>query len=637
MSSIKVLLIEADPVNAGIIREMMHEKGRKKSFDLTWAASAEAGLSELSGREFDVVLFGLSLRDVCGLEAFACVRTRSEGTPIILLGEVDDEQQALEAIRRGAQDYAVRGRIDGDLLERSIRLAIEREKSVKTLREEDRAGSETAVTHAAEGIVVTDTLGNIRYVNPAYESLTGYTHAEAEGKHPDAFCSANPDETVYGRILAVAEHGEAWRGRITQRRKDGGTFEADAAVFPVPAGGRIVGCVVLMRDTGREAGLQKLLRRAQKMEAIGTLAAGISHDFNNILGIVMGYAEMAMLRTEDVVTRKHLDQVLKASFRARDLVRQILYFSRQEERVKRSVDILPIVKEALKLLRSSLPATIQIRQNIQEPPYIVLADPIQIHQVLTNLCTMASKAMHENGGTLTVGLTRVELDPEVADRSGLKSGSYVRLSVGDTGQGMEPSVAERIFEPGVASEKADEDAETGLAVVHEIVRDHGGDIRVRSELGKGTVFEVSLPYRERPKAQDLPPAAGLPRGNERILYIDDEGPLVAIGREMLEYLGYTVAGSTSGPEAVDLFRRQPGRFDLVITDLTMPFITGIQLTARIKKIRPDIPVILCTGFNDFMPPETAEAAGIREVLRKPLNLGEIAAAVRRALEKRASG
>ena len=390
------------------------------------------------------------------------------------------------------------------------------------------------------------------------------------------------------------------------------------------------------RAEERMRALEERLRHSQKMEAIGTLAGGIAHDFNNILSGLLGYAELIGLETRPGSSiSKNLEELLKVGVRAKDLVKQILAFSRRTLQEKKPILVEPLVQEAVKLLRSSLPTTIEIRLDIKEDPGIIEADPTQIHQVLLNLGTNSFHAMEETGGLLTIGLAPIHLDSYAAGQhADLQQGPYVRLTVSDTGLGMTPEIMNRIFDPYFTTKEAGKGTGLGLAVVHGIVQSHGGAIKVYSEAGKGTTFHVYLP---RIKASGGEPLVGideepLPHGKgEHILLIDDEQTLVEIGNQMLEHLGYQVSVRTSSIEALGLFSSQPGRFHLVITDLTMPNMTGEKLAGEILRIRPDLPIILCTGFSEHVTEGKAKALGIREFLMKPLTLKDLARALRRNL------
>ena len=380
--------------------------------------------------------------------------------------------------------------------------------------------------------------------------------------------------------------------------------------------------------------LEGQLRQAQKMEAIGTLAGGIAHDFNNILFPIMGYTEMTIADlSEESKAWKNLNQVLKSVMRAKGLVQQILTFSRQQDLELKPLKVQIVVKEALKLIRSSLPTIIEIRQDIDKDCVAVLADPTHIHQIVMNLCTNAYHAMEEAGGTLEVNLSEVELTFNDLTGLDMEPGPYLCLKVGDTGHGMDHAVVERVFDPYFTTKEKGKGTGLGLAVVHGIVKGYGGEIRVDSEPGKGTVFHIYLPQiRDSFVSSEFISDKTLPTGHERILLVDDERQIVSMEKEMLECLGYKVTDRTSSIEALEAFRKRSDRFDLIITDMTMPNMTGDKLAREVMKIRSDIPVILCTGFSEMISEERAGVLGIKGFLMKPIVMSVLAKTVREMLD-----
>jgi signal transduction histidine kinase/CheY-like chemotaxis protein len=384
-------------------------------------------------------------------------------------------------------------------------------------------------------------------------------------------------------------------------------------------------------------GLEARLIQAHKMEALGTLASGIAHDFNNILGAILGFSEMSLLSApEGSMLRRNLGRVIDAAQRATDLVRQILTFSRQSEQEKKPVLLGTIAKETLRMLRATLPATIEVQPRLEtEAP--VLADPTQMHQVILNLCTNAGQAMRAHGGRLDLKLTEVTLGADSqAIPPDLTPGPYVLLSVSDTGNGIAPEILPRIFDPFFTTKDKGEGTGMGLAVVHGIVRGHQGTVLVDSLPGQGSTFNVYLPRLEPLAAgkDETGPGKTLVGRRERILFVDDEEPLVELATQVLTRLGYEVVGRTSSPAALDLFRENPDRFDLVITDYTMPRMTGADLAREILALRPSLPVILCTGYSEDMTPDLAADIGVRTYLNKPVPLAELSQAIRRILEDR---
>ena len=375
------------------------------------------------------------------------------------------------------------------------------------------------------------------------------------------------------------------------------------------------------------------LFQSQKMEAIGTLAGGIAHDFNNILSVIIGYAELARDKNQKENKEKYLQETLNGAQRAKNLVKQILTFSRQEDHTeKKPLDIKVLLKEAIKFLRSSIPTTVEINHHITEEDCNIMADPTQMHQVIMNLCTNAAHAM-KAGGTLKVELANIELaKDEIPNYPDLQPGHYVKLTVSDTGYGIDPDNIQKIFDPFFTTKSVDEGTGLGLSVVYGIVKGHGGVINVYSEPGKGASFHIYLPRIIQTETKEMDTGKPVIGGTERILFVDDEPALVDIGMRMLFPLGYHVTGATSSKEALDIFCADPQRFDLVITDMTLPKITGIDLSREMLKIRPDIPIILCSGIKEPKTEAQVKSLGIRVYLTKPLTRKELAWVVRDTLD-----
>ena len=372
------------------------------------------------------------------------------------------------------------------------------------------------------------------------------------------------------------------------------------------------------------------------MEAIGTLAGGIAHDFNNILTPLFGYADLAMQYIpEENPARAMLQEVLKASLRAKELVKQILDFSRKSSQARCPVQIHLLIKETLKLLRASIPTTIEIKQDIPANCGYITADPTEIHQLIMNLCTNAAQAMEETGGVLEVRLECVALQQEdLRGEPRLKPGPYILLSVSDTGVGIPLGVRDKIFDPYFTTKADGKGSGMGLAMVHRIVKENCGLIRVHSQPGHGATFQIFLPQTAATVSADLIINDTVPKGTGHILFVDDEEAITRMAQNMFEILGYEVTTRTDSSQALELFRSQPDRFDLVITDQTMPVLTGEQLARELLRIRPDIPIILCTGYSPQMDEIQAKSLGISAFVMKPFNKKELAQTIKELLENK---
>lgn len=501
-----------------------------------------------------------------------------------------------------------------------------------------------AFENAPIGMALCRMDGSIVQMNPAFNRMLGYSNSELrqmtfrDFTHPEDLEIELP---YYEKCL----QGEIDSYRLDKRyvKKNGEIIWGNmTAAITKDHTGRPLYVLVMVEDITdvrmAEENRQRLesqLRQAQKMEAIGTLAGGIAHDFNNILGAIIGYSEMAIYDTEKgSMVHHNMEQVLKAGHRAKDLVKQILAFSRKSEQDKKTILITPIIKEVLKLLRASLPTTIEIRQNIEPSLGAIFADLTQIHQVMMNLGTNSAHAMENSGGVLDVSASNVDLDPDTAGQySGLLPGRYIRLVVSDTGHGIDSETLERIFDPYFTTKTKDKGTGMGLAVVHGIVKGHNGVIKVRSKAGEGTSVEILFPRTAGEMQFDTIEMNSLPTGNEHILFIDDEKTLIDLAKNMLTKLGYQVTAQTSSTEAIKAFKTNPDKFDLVISDMTMPNMTGDVLANEITKVRADIPIILCTGFSEQLSEKKINTLDIRGLLMKPLTIDELAKTVRKVLDQ----
>lgn len=513
-------------------------------------------------------------------------------------------------------------------------------KEESTREIEERFMLATVMDQTSDGVITFDADGVIQYINPSFVGLCGVPAEEGIGVSVHDFECSRRNPVFYQAMLKVFATNEVLVGHFVNKKRDGTEYDMDARVAPVIGGsGQVVRYVATIRDVSESAGLQRQLRQAQKMEALATLSGGIAHDFNNILAIIITNMEMTL---EDVPENSPLygsmELVLKAGLRGKKLVKQFLTISRQTEQPETIVQLESVIAECCSLLRSTLPTTIELRQNFDTKSGMIAADPTQINQVIMNLCTNAGHAMAEKGGILDINLSDVSLNEDDMIRyPGLQPGEYVKLIVADTGHGMSRNVLDRIFDPFYTTKGQGKGTGLGLSIVHGIIKNHRGHISVNSILNVGTTFVILLPrVDEAEKVVEQTSVAKKIDGNGHILFVDDEVDYVAGMKIGLERLGYLVTAETNCQKTLDLFRQNPEGFDLLITDQTMPHMTGVMLAQEILKIRPDLPIILCSGSSPesdtAVSPAKAKAAGISEVLMKPVERGEINRVIQQLLK-----
>ncbi len=562
-----------------------------------------------------------------------------------------DESGRVASIACFSRDVTERRRMEGALRDRSLELQYlmgeletrvhERTAELAAANERLKAAADqrarlvAAVEQADEGVVIMDAEGRIHDVNAAFLRLSRRGRAELQSmSYRQLLPRPSQGQDPWTDMKVSIDRNETWRGCVSRGENGGEALELEITLSPIhDDAGRLISYLAVERDVTREVRLQQHLRQVQKLEALGTLAGGIAHDFNNILNPIFISTEFLLLEPSlDPDHRRHLEVTLKAAERGRDLVKQIIAFSRQKERERKPFKVEPVVAEAVKFLRVSLPSTIEIRSEICDETDFILGDPAQIHQIVMNLCNNAAYAMRERGGLLLVGLAEIDVDGRLAAQvPALKPGPYLRLTVSDTGTGMSPQVQERAFDPFFTTKKAGEGSGMGLSVVAGIVRDYGGAISLMSEIDGGSAFAIYLP---RVAVEGTDPQAapeGAPGGAERILLVDDEEVQARSLQGALTRLGYQVTSLSDGVEALRRLREDPPFFDLLITDQTMPHLTGMRLSEEALALRPDLPIILCTGFSETVDAAGARALGVREFLMKPYSVREMAKTIRRAL------
>ena len=632
------------------IRITLSEFLRKDKHDVQVAEDADKAIDLLGQEDFDLVVSDIILPRTTGVDLLKAIRKISPYTQVVMMTGKPTVDTASESLRAGAFDYLYKP-IRRDSILKTVRNALK----IKTLEDQNRKHQEELehlvekrtksllesenryrrlVHHSPDGIAI-QREGKVIFANHSMKKiLEKVSYDLFEKTISDRTASDLPQDIRPDSGDDVKNGENLTRFEKIFTGKDEDIIHLDIATLPMTLEGKPA-LQVTARDITNQKFLEESLRQSQKMEAIGTLAGGIAHDFNNILFSIIGYTELSLDETkEGSLLHDNLLEVLEAGKRAKNLVQQILTFSRQTKHKLRPVQMDRIVKETLALLRASLPTSVKIHKNIKSEA-MVLSDPTQIHQVFMNLCINAAHSMQKQGGILTIELTSTEIETDLTGKyPDLKPGPYINLNVSDTGHGMTPEILNCIFDPFFTTKTRGESTGLGLSVVHGIVKNCGGAIYTYSIPGKGSIFKVFIPAIERRIYPEEREKKSLPKGTERILFVDDEPVLGKMGKQLLESLGYKVEIRTNSIEALELFRKQPDRFDLVVTDMTMPDITGENLAVELMNIRPDIPVILCTGFSKNIDEKKAMALGIRAFISKPVLKHEIAETIRSVLNSK---
>ena len=594
-----------------------------------WTNSTTGLLESMVHKEL-----ALRMRNRCqdeGYESVALIPLKSGGEIIGLL-QLNDR-------RRGRFTLKKIKFLEG--IGYSIGIAIKRKEAEEALKKSEKKYRELA-NSLPQVVFETDEHGNLTFTNRNAVKLFGYDQKDFK-RGLNAFQMLAPEdrESAVQDLRRVLDGNGTGASEYTARRKNGETFPVIVHANHIPRDGKTVGIRGIVIDiTERKRAeeekkkLEAQLRQSHKLEAIGTLAGGIAHDFNNILGVIVGNTELALLDVpESNTAHQNLLAVRETCLRAKDLVKQILTFGRKGEFELGAVNIDQVIREFIKILRATIPTTIEISHHIQNDLAMIKADPTQLNQILLNLCTNAAHAMKESGGILKIGLKNTSLGVEDAKTfEGLKPGAFVRLTVSDTGCGIPPEIVGRIFDPYFTTKAVGEGTGMGLAVVQGIIKSYGGAITLESEPGRGTTFHVYLPASRKEIEKETSAAEPPTRGNERILFVDDERNIVDIAKKILERFGYEVVVAQNPVEALEIFSERSKTFDLVITDMTMPVMTGVGLSLEIRKIRPEIPIILSTGYSDQIDEERAKKLGIQAFVMKPIIMRELIATVRNILD-----
>lgn len=640
---LRILIVEDRPSQLETLVNVLAEEG----YRVVGAATAAEALEYAKCESFAVAVVDVQAPDVSGFSLLSLLKAKNVEIRMIVNPAFASVDVAKDVIGESAIAYLEQNVSPSELLG-TIRRTFhdqmtEYTKELETALEERDERFRQLVEHIKEVFwVFAPDQSEVWYVSPQYETVWGRSCASLLEDPRSLWDAVHPQDQPRFLTRQFEPEIDGVQGECRIVRPDNSVRWVRIQTVPIrkPNGDMLSLAGVAEDITERKrveealTKTQRQFRQSSRMEAIGTLAGGIAHDFNNILTAIFGFTELALATVpKESRTQRNLQEVLTAGHRAKHLVLQILTFSRQAGQGKRLTPIHMVVREALKLLRSTIPTTIEIRQSLKTEATI-LADPTQMHQIIINLCTNAEYAMRESGGILNVTLEDVEVTEDLAGMiSGLQVGPHVRLTVQDTGSGMTPEVLERLFDPFFTTKPIGEGSGMGMAVVHGIITGHKGAIVVDSVVNKGTKIEVYLPTVPTQALEPLHDQSPIPTGKETILFVDDEETIVRLGKELLTQLGYTVEVHTSSIEALSVFRQDPHRFDLVITDQTMPGLTGEALSRELLRIRPDLPIILCTGFSHVISAERAKALGIQGYLMKPLAIRDLVPIIRHVLDK----
>jgi len=635
---LKILVLEDDTLDKMRIKTLL-SKSSLSEFKVEYAERLENAFALLEKNPFHVILSDLNVPDSMGIETLIKINKKNPDIAIIAVTCEDDKKLGLTAIAVGAQDYLVKGKFDEYDLSKSIEHAIQRKQSEIRIKAQNNflnnvLESLTYPFYVLDANNYQITMANsATSVIKAMKGMTCYMLSHKSDKPCEGpNCPCPLEEVKRTRKPVIVEH--------THDDNNGNIKNYELHAYPLfDSTGKLVHIIEYSLDITRrkqaesdKERVETQLRQAQKMEAIGTLAGGIAHDFNNMLGAMIGYANLVLQDVpEDSVAYRNQQEVLIAANRARELVKQILTFGREGEESKKPLKISSITREAVRTFSSSLPENIELRENIEAKSSLIMANVIHIHQILMNLCTNASHAMSQKGGLLEVSLTDIDFESDTTiGNTQIKQGQYVKLKISDTGCGMSHEIMERIFEPFFTTKEVGKGTGMGLSVVHGIVKKCDASIVVQSEVGQGTAFSIFFP-RIQTDNEKMPEQKSEGKYKGRILLVDDEEVMVDVTKQILERLEYKVTGKTSSVEALDLFKAESDKFDLVITDHRMPKMKGTKLAQELLSVKPDIPIILCTGFSEDIGKEEAINMGIKEYLMKPVTNQDLSEAIEKIL------
>jgi PAS domain S-box-containing protein len=637
---ISVLIVEDEGIIARDLENSI------KNFGWLVSGIARTGQEALDSARVlkpDVVLMDIKLEgDMDGIEAARWLSGFTD-TPVIYLTAFAHEDMLKRARITQPYGYLIKP-VEERHLRVTVEMAIYKARIDRGLREKEKWLS-MILENLDEGVVAADVKGRIQFINKAAEKHTGWRKEEAVNVPIDQVMAminvdtGDPINVPFVRTMLDEQTIPIGENSLLKARQPTPITIEGKCVPVFDDRQRISGAMLVFHDISLRKQLEGRLRKAQKMEAIGALAGGIAHDFNNILSVILGYTDLAMVKSSDPEkSRQYIEHVHTASTRARELVKQILSFSRQTDKIIEPIQVGLVLKEELKLIRTMLPGSIHVETSITAMDSYVEIDPTHLHQIIMNLYTNAMHAMQGNGGALGVRLEKENIaeGPDAMEKD-LKPGSYVRLSVSDTGGGIDQNYLPRIFEPFFTTREETEGTGIGLSIVRGMVGNYRGNILVDSVKGKGTTFHIYFPESQSAGQSELTAAVPTPRGCERLLFVDDEPAFVELGEDLLGQLGYQVDGFSSSEKAWDQFKVDPETYDAAVLDLVMPHWNGVDLALKLRALRPQLPVILCTGFSGKIDDRMLEKAGIDHVVMKPLVLKEMAIAIRLALGEKVTG
>ncbi|MCP4693091.1 MAG: response regulator [Desulfobacterales bacterium] len=628
----RILVVDDEESIRFSFRKILSRAG----YDVIAASHIIDAKAILPANEFDVAIVDRLLECHDGVELIKHIRTVQPWCETILMSAYPTFKSASETLELEAVAYLTKP-VKKEELHRAVEAAVMKAESKREADRRERV-FQSLFDALPNAVVVCDPDRRVRFINKAFTRIFGYTREELMG-------GPTPGAPEWDKGESDAEIDDLLEGKTAPERETGMLTKEgrliDVAVTRAlshDAHGAPADILTIIRDISKQKKLEARLRYKEKLDSMGTLAGGVAHDFNNIITSIVGFTDLARQDLEkDSPPYVNLNEALGACDLARELVQQIFMFSRRGEQELKPVAMGALVEETLKLMRAYLPSAVDIRLRIKGDS-MVMADPARINQVIMNLCANAGQAMGENGGVLEVALDVATPDPgETAAHPDVRAGEYARLTVADNGRGMPSRVMNRIFDPFFTTRERETGTGLGLAMVHGIVARFGGFVTVESEEGAGSTFRVHLPVKKEVAPSGIAPRSPFPGGAERILFIDDERPIINFANRFLKRLGYHVEIRSSGVEALALFKAGHDRFDIIVTDMIMPDMPGDELTREFQRIRPDVPIILCTGLGQMEAEKKAKAMGVSAFVTKPILMGEMAETIRGVLDARTPG